>query len=249
MYQNNTIMKKVLITLAMLLALGMGAQAAGQKHRHTPQQELSDSTGKDGVVVYSDTSSIDTVTVTNNKAKVTVTTKTSPWSSRTTTYEVDDDDFGGMIHNAFSHMGSKDIAGMFFVLCVLLIIFVLAPVFIIIALFYFINKNRKEKMRLAQMAMQQGQPIPDQLLNDKPVDADNEYQSGMRQCFVGVGLMIFLGYAAGSVGFGIGALVFCIGLGKVFASKTANRREQGFRDLNSQNRRDNNDDLTQNNYD
>ena len=154
-----------------------------------------------------------------------------------------------MIHNAVSHMGSKDIAGMFFVLCVLLIIFVLAPVLIIIALFYFINKNRKEKMRLAQMAMQQGQPIPDQLLNDKPGDTDQEYQSGMRQCFVGVGLMIFLGYAAGTVGFGIGALVFCIGLGKVFASRTATRRDQDMRDLNSQNRRDNNDDLTQNNYD
>ena len=239
-------MKKVLITLAMLLALGTGAQAAAQKHRHTPQQELSDSTGKDGVVVYSDTTSSDT-TIRASKGHVTINT---PMGSHSWDYDVDDDeDFGNMIHNAVSHMGSKDIAGMFFVLCVLLIIFVLAPVLIIIALFYFINKNRKEKMRLAQMAMQQGQPIPDQLLNDKPVDADNEYQSGMRQCFVGVGLMIFLGYAAGSVGFGIGALVFCIGLGKVFASKTANRREQDFRDLNSQNRRDNNDDLTQNNYD
>ena len=239
-------MKKVLITLAMLLALGTGAQAASQKHRHTPQQELSDSTGKDGVVVYSDTTSSDT-TIRASKGHVTINT---PMDSHSWDYDVDDDeDFGNMIHNAVSHMGSKDIAGMFFVLCVLLIIFVLAPVLIIIALFYFINKNRKEKMRLAQMAMQQGQPIPDQLLNDKPGDTDQEYQSGMRQCFVGVGLMIFLGYAAGTVGFGIGALVFCIGLGKVFASRTATRRDQDMRDLNSQNRRDNNDDLTQNNYD
>ena len=45
----------------------------------------------------------------------------------------------------------------------------------------------------------------------------------MRQCFVGVGLMVFLGYAAGNVGFGIGALVFCIGLGKVFASRSARK--------------------------
>ena len=239
-------MKKVLITLAMLLALGTGAQAAAQKHRHTPQQELSDSTGKDGVVVYSDTTSSDT-TIRASKGHVTINT---PMGSHSWDYDVDDDeDFGNMIHNAVSHMGSKDIAGMFFVLCVLLIIFVLAPVLIIIALFYFINKNRKEKMRLAQMAMQQGQPIPDQLLNDKIGSDADEYQHGMRQCFVGVGLMIFLGYAAGTVGFGIGALVFCIGLGKVFASRTATRRDQDMRDLNSQNRRDNNDDLTQNNYD
>lgn len=221
--KTKTTMKKVLITLTMVLALSMGVQAAAQKHRHTPQQELTDSTSKDAVEVYSDTTSVDTVTITKHKSKVTVTTPTSPWSSRTTTYEIDDDDFGSVVHNALSHMDSKDIGGMIFVLCVLLIIFVLAPVLIIIALFYFINKNRKEKMRLAQMAMQQGQPIPDQLLKDAPADTDDEYQKGMRQCFVGVGLMVFLGYAAGQVGFGIGALVFCIGLGKVFASRTARK--------------------------
>ncbi|MBQ7513343.1 MAG: hypothetical protein IJS95_03005, partial [Prevotella sp.] len=152
----------------------------------------------------------------------------------TTTYEVDDDDFGGIVHSVFSNMDSKDLGGMLFVLAVLFILFVLAPVLIIIALFYFINKNRKEKMRLAQMAMQQGQPIPNQLLDDKPIDNNDEYQKGMRQCFVGVGLMIFLGYAAGNVGFGVGALVFCIGLGKVFASRTA-RKDSA---LNSNQRND-----------
>ena len=230
-------MKKVLFALALLLTLTMGMQAAGQKHRHTPRNEQVDTTDNGGVVVFSDTTSSDTVTVTKHNAKFTVTTRTSPWSSNTTTYEMDDDDIGNMISNVFSEMKGRDVAGMFFVLCVLLIIFVLAPVFIIIALFYFINKNRKEKMRLAQMAMQQGQPIPNQLLDEKPADADEEYQKGMRQCFVGVGLMIFLGYAAGQVGFGIGALVFCIGLGKVFASKTAQKK------------REKDNDLTQNNYD
>ena len=228
-------MKKVLFTMALLLTLSMSMQAAGQKHRHTPRQEQVDTTNNGGVVVFSDTTSSDTVTVTKHNAKFTVTTRTSPWSTNTTTYEMDDDDFGNMISNVFGEMRGKDIAGMFFVLCVLLIIFVLAPVFIIIALFYFINKNRKEKMRLAQMAMQQGQPIPDQLLNNSPTDADGEYQKGMRQCFVGVGLMVFLGYAAGQVGFGIGALVFCIGLGKVFASKTAQKRNNMKNELNQHN--------------
>jgi hypothetical protein len=37
---------------------------------------------------------------------------------------------------------------------------------------------------------------------------------------VGVGLMIFLWFAAGEVGFGIGALVFCIGLGKLIVAKS-----------------------------
>ena len=215
-------MKKVLITLTMLLALGMGAQAAAQKHRHTPQQELTDTTSKDGIEVYSDTTSSDT-TIRATKGHVTVTT---PMGSHSWDYDVDDDqDFGNMISSAFNGMRGKDIAGMFFVLCVLLIIFVLAPVLIIIALFYFINKNRKEKMRLAQMAMQQGQPIPDQLLKEQSTFGDEEYKSGIRQCFVGVGLMIFLWFAAGAVGFGIGALVFCIGLGKVIVAKMTDKKQ------------------------
>ena len=229
-----------MITMAMLLTFGMGVQAAGQKHRHTPQAELVDSTSKDAVEVYSDTTSTDTAntssTVTKRRGTVTVTYPTSPWSSRSTTYEVDDDDAENIISSLFNNMDHKDLMGMLFVLCVLLIVFVLAPVLIIVALFYFINKNRKQKMKLAQMAMQQGQPIPDQLLEDKVTDVDAEYQKGMRQCFVGVGLMIFLGYAAGQVGFGIGALVFCIGLGKVFASRTA--RKNNNRDIPNDNRRD-----------
>ena len=226
-------MKKVLFTMVLLLTLSMGVQAAGQKHRHTPRKEQVDTTKNDAIEAFSDTTSADTTV--KHKTKVSVTTSTSPWSSNTTTYELDDDDFGSIIRHAFGSMDSNDFLGMFFVLCVLLIIFVLAPVLIIIALFYFINKNRKEKMRLAQMAMQQGQPIPDPLLTNSPTDADGEYQKGMRQCFVGVGLMVFLGYAAGQVGFGIGALVFCIGLGKVFASKTAQKRNDKNNELNQHN--------------
>ena len=227
-------MKKVLFTLTLLLTLSMGLQAAGQKHRHTPRKEQVDSTSQGGIEVFSDTTSSDTATVTR---KVTVTTRTSPWSTTSTTYDVEGDDLESIVGSLFSQMDGKDLAGMLFVLGVLFILFVLAPVLIIIALFYFINKNRKEKMRLAQMAMQQGQPIPDQLLNEQSADVNDEYQKGMRQCFVGVGLMVFLGFAAGEVGFGIGALVFCIGLGKVFDSKTAQNKQ----------RRDN--ELNQNNYD
>lgn len=223
-------MKKVLILMTLVLALTMGVQAAGQKHRHTPQQEQVDS-----VVAYSDTTGTDSVTKTYSR-KVTVTTRTSPWSTRTTTYDIDeDDDFSDFMFGSVMKNMDRGILGMFFALCVLLTLFVIAPVAIIIALFYFINKSRKQKLKLAQMAMQQGQPIPNQLFEEKPANADEEYQKGMRQCFVGVGLMVFLGYAAGNVGFGIGALVFCIGLGKVFASRTARKNETMNETLNNNN--------------
>jgi hypothetical protein len=37
--------------------------------------------------------------------------------------------------------------------------------------------------------------------------------------------MVFLGLTAGEGGFGIGALVFCIGLGKIVAGKIAERKQ------------------------
>lgn len=195
-------MKKVVIAIMMLLTLTVGGQAASQKHRHTPQEELVDSAQKNAVEVYSDTTGV----VDQQEAD-------DEWS------EEQDQQVMTGIDRLFSSV-DKNTEGLLFILAVLFIIFVLSPVLIIVVLFYFIRKNRKDKMRLAQMAMQNGQPIPEKLLEDKVNNVTEEYQRGMRQCFVGVGLMIFLGYAAGHVGFGVGALVFCIGLGKVFASKT-----------------------------
>lgn len=204
----------------------MSVQAASQKHRHTPRgTELVDTTKQSsGVDAFSDTTSID-----------------SAYSSSFDD-DWDSDDpvekgVGKMLENIFSD--SAVVPGMVIAIIAIVIIFLLAPLLIIIAIFYFVNKNRKEKMKLAQMAMEKGQPIPDELLNNVPDEVSDEYQKGMRQCFVGVGLMIFLYFAAGTIGFGIGALVFCIGLGKVLAAKSVGKRTPN----------NNNDDLTQQDYD
>jgi len=205
-------MKKVLMTMTLLLALTMGMQAASQKHRHTPrpqEEELVDSTSKDVVEVYSDTTS---------SAQAPAAVADDDWDEWD-----DEDNLNSAIKQINKELGSEGVAGLLFVLAVLFIIFVLAPVLIIAALFYFINRNRKQRLKMAQMAAEQGQPIPERLLEAGPANAEEEYQKGLRQFFVGVGLMIFLGYAAGEIGFGIGALVACIGLGKIAASKLGNK--------------------------
>lgn len=202
------------MTLALLLTIAGGIQAAGQ-------EELKDSTSKDAIELYSDTTSTSqTTTAADDSEYDSTTSAPSP-----------------LINQWINKLDSDDIAGMLFILAIIFIIFVLSPVLIIVALFYFLHRNRREKMRLAQMAIQQGQPIPEALLKEADLD-QNDYQKGMRQCFVGIGLMVFLGYAAGHVGFGIGALVFCIGLGKVFAAKTGLKKPDN-RDL----RKDDNDNV------
>ena len=123
-----------------------------------------------------------------------------------------------------------------FIVVIFVFLLLLSPFIIVLLLIYFVSRNRKQKMQMAQMAMQNGQPIPDQLLENRPKEVVNdEYQKGLRQCFVGIGLAIFLGFAADTIGFGIGALVFFIGLGKVIAAKTAVSKKEREDDLNFNN--------------
>ena len=203
-------MKKYLIAIAMVLTLSMNADAAAQRHRHTPRTEQTDSTKNNpsAIEAFSDTTTVADSTVVDAQSGSSHVTFSS------------DDDVDGILGQVFGNLDKTAIAGMFFAAVIVFIIFVLAPILIIIAVFYFINKNRKDRIKLAQMAMEKGQPIPDELLKEKqdPMGKD-EYQTGIRQMFTGVGLAIFLGLVAGKIGFGIGALVFCIGLGKWFIAR------------------------------
>ena len=206
-------MKKTLVTMMMLMALLMGAEAMAQNHRHTPraQEELVDTSKQGAIEVYSDTTTV---------------ADSASASAVSDSWDDEDEFYYHTFKDLVSDMDSKDLTGIAVVLGSLFILFVMAPVLIIIALFYFINKNRKDRIKLAQMAVQQGQPIPEQLLENNPDTVNDEFQKGLRQCFVGVGLMIFLGLTAHEVGFGIGALVFCIGLGKIVAGKMAERNNE-----------------------
>ena len=203
-------MKKYLIAIAMVLTLSMNADAAAQKHRHSPRTEQVDSTknNRDAIEAFSDTTAVagDSIDTYSHRHHI--------------SFTADDEDVKGIFEEAFRSFDGSAAAGVFIVLGTLFILFVLFPIIIIIAVIYFINRNRKDRIKLAQMAMEKGQPIPDELLKEKETSWDrSDYQTGLRQMFTGVGLAIFLGIVAGKVGFGIGALVFFIGLGKWFIAR------------------------------
>ena len=202
-------MKQCLIAIAMVLTLSMNASATAQKHRHTPRTEQVDTTknNQDTIEAFSDTTNATNAEDTEDDQYIE--------SRRTTTHQVSG------FPDFFNHLDGKDVAGMIFVLLVILIMFLAAPIGIIIAIFYFVNRNRREKYKLAQMAMQNGQPIPDQLLKENAAMNKDDYDTGLRQMFTGVGLAIFLGIIIGKLGIGIGALVFFIGLGKWYVARQA----------------------------
>ena len=204
-------MKQYLIATTMLLVLSLNAEAASQKHRHSPRTEQVDSTKdkQDAIEAFSDTTSAAAEDAEDDQY-ITHRHRTT-YSTSSDVQELKEvmDSVGGL----FGPMITGAI--------IFFIIILLAPLLIIIVIFYFVNKNRKERYKLAQMAIQNGQPIPDDILKNQVTSASqsNDYQTGIRQMFLGVGLAIFLGIVAGKIGFGIGALVFFIGLCKWFIAR------------------------------
>jgi len=217
-------MKKYLIAIAMVLSLSMNADAAAQKHRHTPRTEQVDSTKnkKEAIEAYSDTTNAEAEDAEDDQYITYRQGTTYSSSDARELKEVMDVVGGGMIPSMITGV------------VVITIIFLLAPLVIIITIFYFVNKNRRERYKLAQMAMQNGQPIPDELLKEQTRSMESsDYQSGVRQMFTGVGLAIFLGIIIGKIGVGIGALVFFIGLGKWFIARQDRQDRNDF--MNRQN--------------
>jgi len=221
-------MKKYLLGLTILLALTVCMPVSGQKHRHTPQAELVDSTSQDAIEVFSDTTSTDTASA---HRTVTRTIRT-PWKTVTTTYDADDEEMEEleknltMFNRAFTLIPWGAVTSVFLIIMlVILMPIMLMAIVIIVVVRHSRKRSRQRMMDMAQMASQQeAGAAPKQAYADWTQESqtiEDDYQKGLRQCFVGVGLMIFLGLTAGNVGFGIGALVFCIGLGKVFGAKKA----------------------------
>ena len=199
-------MKKYLISFALMLTLGLPLNATAQGQNQKEAKELVDSTKQnDELEAYSDT--------TNAASDSTVVSRHHRIGGYT--------NGGTIVNDIFSNIGVEGMMGMTFVLMVLVIIFVISPVLILAVLFFFIYKNRKQKMKLAEMAMKQGQPIPDELLTESKSTDDDLWQKGLRQTFLGVGLLAFFGYVGSTVGIGIGILVTVIGLGKLAIVKTS----------------------------
>ena len=205
-------MKQYLIAIALMLALSLNAEAASQKHRHTARTEQVDSTknNQDAIEAFSDTTSSSKEDAEDDQYIT---------HRHRTTYTTSSDvkELKEVMESVGGIFGPMLAVG----IVAFVVIFFLLPLLIIVTIIYFVNKNRKERYKLAQMAIQNGQPIPDDILKDKAMSGlkGSDYQTGVRQMFTGVGLAIFLGIIIGKVGIGIGALVFFIGLGKWFIAR------------------------------
>ena len=214
-------MKKILFTLMLMSATPcLTGAMAQQADNNDEQAELTaDSAQADGLDAFSDTTTV------TSSSTVSVTTTNSG-----SNFPFDDDDFSS-VETVFHDLDFGALAGMGFVLLILLILFVLAPVLIIGLILYFIYKNRKQRMRLAEMAIKNGQPIPQEIVDTPRKTGDDDLRAkGIRQAALGLGLAFFLGWLVGDVGAGIGILVLCIGLGNLIIARNAKKERDTFDD-------------------
>ena len=118
----------------------------------------------------------------------------------------------------------KSLAELVFVLCVLLIIFVLAPVILIGLVLYFVYKNRRERLRIAEMAMRSGKSIPFDAMGSPMSSNDMLRNKGIRQMFLGAGLALLLWFPLGKMGLAIGALILLIGCGNLVIAHQSQKK-------------------------
>jgi len=201
-------MKKTILSMAMLLTLSATVPALAQKHRHTPTTQMVDkqkdtkadaaSQEDEGIEAYSDTTSTD-----NDSVSV---TSMPGWKSHVVddTNDLDPSRFGGF-------MGT--------IIVLVFLIFLFMPLIIVLLIIRYFVRRHKDRVRLAEMAMEKGVPLTEEqtpLLNSR---AEYMWRRGVRNTSTGVGLMIFFWCLGANPLVGIGGLVACIGLGQMFMVK------------------------------
>lgn len=215
-------MKKILFSLAVLLALGSSAPADAQRHRHTPRttvvdkEKAQDAKADDedvvngGITAFSDTSSVakDTafaIAVYRGDSTVNDSNRYDP--SRF------DDPFSWI-----GYLCSSSFWGNLFVfgLLLLFLLFLFLPLIIVLLIIRYFVRRHNDRVRLAEKAMEQGRPLTDEEMLLSKKSPDYMWRRGVRNVSIGIGLAIFLWCLGAESLAGIGGLVACLGAGQMF---------------------------------
>lgn len=197
-------MKRILIALTagMMLAATMPATA----RRHYAGKQATTMTNSDKNA---------NATSSKYKAKKDSAMAVVAYSDTTDTDSDDDIAENDSTDLAATWQWQKDMRGMMndalMPIAVVFIMFFMAPVVIIGLIVYLIIKSRNQKLRLAELAIQSGQPIPEFL---KKKEEENPETKGLKCIFIGCGLFIALLIMGLKSISGFGLLVMFIGCGQ-----------------------------------
>jgi len=222
---------KRLITITLALALlatspAHQAMAKGQKGKATATATtnapaVNDSTDEEGIVAYSDTTETDaqgdSVTYYNGKGN----TASLDWNN---------DQADSLLERwALELLGGTAgfWASAFAMLVVILVFLFLCSPFIVLGLFiwYLVRRNR-QRLEFARQAMENGQPIPQEMLSMELQTDSYMWSKGVRNVFLGLGLIVFGLFINIETLAAVGALLICMGAGQCVIAKTSGKGER-----------------------
>lgn len=222
---------KRLITITLALALlatspAHQAMAKGQKGKATATATtnapaVNDSTDEEGIVAYSDTTETDaqgdSVTYYNGKGN----TASLDWNN---------DQADSLLEQwALKLLGGTAgfWASAFAMLVVILVFLFLCSPFIVLGLFiwYLVRRNR-QRLEFARQAMENGQPIPQEMLSMELQTDSYMWSKGVRNVFLGLGLIVFGLFINIETLAAVGALLICMGAGQCVIAKTSGKGER-----------------------
>lgn len=205
-------MKKILFSLVAIMLLGSTVPMEAQRHRHTPRTTVVDDTKADnGIEAYSDTSS---------------TAEQLDTADCSTTADADDINDSNRFDPSrfsdpfswFAFLGTSGFVGILLTILLLGVglLFLFMPLIIVLLIMRYMVRRHNDRVRLAEKAMEQGQPISEGEMPLNKKSPDYLWRRGVRNVSIGAGLALFFWFLGADPLVGIGLLVACLGVGQMF---------------------------------
>lgn len=117
---------------------------------------------------------------------------------------------------------SNTVGGVIAILAILLfvLLLLLSPVIILIILLRYLIRRHNDRVRLAETAIQNGQPVPDADMKNDRLSAEAYWRKGVRNVSIGIGLFVFAQMVDSSFFSGIGLFFVSIGGGQIFIARS-----------------------------
>ena len=212
-------MKKILFSLVAIMLLGSTVPMEAQRHRHTPRTTVVDDTKADnGIEAYSDTSS---------------TAQPLDSTAYSTSDDADDINDSNRFDPSrfsdpfswFAFLGTSGFVGILLTILLLGVglLFLFMPLIIVLLIMRYMVRRHNDRVRLAEKAMEQGQPISEGEMPLNKKSPDYLWRRGVRNVSIGAGLALFFWFLGADPLVGIGLLVACLGLGQISATRIKNK--------------------------
>lgn len=218
-------MKHLLGLIALFCVITLSPVMAQGKHRHHAaiEQKADAQDDKDENVAYSDTTS----TAFGNAADTDVADDdaddsagyTYTMSSNPLNMEHFDNPLAFFV--ALFGAGFGGIMLALLILLVILLVF-LSPLIVVYLIYRLLKSLHNDKVRLTEKAIASGRPIAKSSSTTVYGSTDQElWNKGVKNVALGLGLIMLFGFWGAYALCGIGALIMCLGIGKMVIARTS----------------------------